>query len=103
VESVGAGVLTENGHNTYVPGTNSQWVLCDTYPDQKRLQHPYLYHVVSRRRLPLGHFHSPTQYTGEWRCDTHPRSSRDGTLVCIDSPHDGGRQMYLIDVSKVRT
>ena len=91
--------MTENGHNTYVPGTNNQLVLCDTYPDAKRLQHPYLYSIASNRKLPLGHFLSPPAYAGEWRCDTHPRNSRDGKSVCIDSPHNGGRQMYLIDIS----
>ena len=99
VEQVGAGVMAENGHNTYVPGTNNQLVLCDTYPDAKRLQHPYLYSIASNRKLPLGHFLSPPAYTGEWRCDTHPRNSRDGKSVCIDSPHNDGRQMYLIDIS----
>jgi hypothetical protein len=101
VEPVAAGVMTENGHNTYVPGTDARWVLCDTYPDRQRLQHPYLYHVATRRKLPLGHFHSPPEYNGEWRCDTHPRTSRDGRLVCIDSPHNGGRQLYVIDISKL--
>jgi hypothetical protein len=99
VEPVGAGVLTEDGHNTYLPETDSQWVLCDTYPDRERLQHPYLFHVATRRQLSLGYFNSPPPYTGEWRCDTHPRASRDGKLVCIDSPHNGGRQLYLIDIS----
>jgi len=98
VEQVGAGVMTENGHNTYVPGTNNQLVLNDTYPDANRLQHPYLYSTSSNRKVPLGHFHSPAIYSGEFRCDTHPRNSRDGKVVCIDSPHNGGRQMYLIDV-----
>jgi hypothetical protein len=99
VEQVGANVMTENGHNTYVPGTNNQLVLCDTYPDAKRLQHPYLYSIASNRKMPLGHFHSPSPYNDEFRCDTHPRNSRDGKSVCIDSPHNGGRQMYLIDIS----
>ena len=101
VEPVGPEVMIQNGHNTYVPGTDGQWVLNDTYPDRNRLQHPYLFHVPSNRRLPLGHFHSPPDYTGEWRSDTHPRSSRDGKLVCIDSPHNDGRQLYLIDVSNL--
>jgi hypothetical protein len=99
VEPVGLGIMTENGHNTYVPCTNSEWVLNDTYPDSERFQHPYLYHVPSSRRVALGHFPTPEKYTGEWRCDTHPRSSRDGRTVCIDSPHDRGRQLYLIDIS----
>lgn len=35
---VGAEAMTENGHNTYVPNTNNQWILNDTYPDAERLQ-----------------------------------------------------------------
>jgi hypothetical protein len=99
VEAVGPEEMTGNGHNTYVPGRHNEWVLCDTYPDKQRLQHPYLYHVPTKQKLPLGHFASPKPYTGEWRCDTHPRASRDGSWVCIDSAHDGGRQMYLINIS----
>jgi hypothetical protein len=61
-----------------------------------------LYHVATGRRVALGHFHSPPEYTGEWRCDTHPRFSHDGKKVLIDSPHGGnGRQMYLIDVAEI--
>lgn len=93
-------VMTVNGHNTFLPG--NRWVLNDTYPDRDRLQHPYLYDLRAERRVPLGHFHSPAEYTGEWRCDNHPRSSPDGRKVVIDSPHGGnGRQMYLIDISGI--
>jgi hypothetical protein len=98
VEVVAPKDMTTNGHNTYLPKSNQHWVLNDTYPDRDRLQHPYLYHLPSRKKLALGHFESPAQYSGEWRCDTHPRASRDGKSVCIDSPHHGGRQMYLIDI-----
>jgi len=88
-----------NGHNTYLPHTDGQWVLNDCYPDRERMQIPYLYHVPTDRRVDLGRFPSPPAYTGEWRCDTHPRASRSGRLVCIDSPHEQGRQMYLLDVA----
>jgi hypothetical protein len=102
VEVVGEGVMRHNGHNTYVPGTDNAWILNDTYPGKDRKQRPYLYHVPSQCRVELGAFLSPRVYTGEWRCDTHPRSSRDGRRVCIDSPHlGGGRQLHLIDVSKI--
>lgn len=101
VEVVAPDVMTVNGHNTFLP-TNGAWVLNDTYPDKQRNQNPYLYNVASGKRVWLGHFHSPSVYTGEWRCDTHPRSSRSGKKVCIDSPHGGnGRQLYLIDVEGV--
>lgn len=100
VEQVGQKLMPLNGHCTYLPG--NEWILNDTYPDKNRLQHPYLYHVPTKRRVPLGHFLSPREYKGEWRCDTHPRFSRDGQSVVIDSPHNGaGRQLHLIDVSGI--
>jgi hypothetical protein len=99
VQVVGKGVMTRNGHCTYLPG--NEWILNDTYPDRDRLQHVYLYHVKTGKRVPLGSFRSAPEYAGEWRCDTHPRFSPDGTKVVIDSPHAGGRQMYLIDVGEI--
>ena len=99
-EVIGPEVMPLNGHCTYLPG--NAWILNDTYPDEDRLQHPYLYEVSSGRRVPLGHFYSPVEYQGEWRCDTHPRFSPDGTKVVIDSPHNGeGRQLHLIDISGI--
>lgn len=100
VEVVGPDVMTVNGHCTYLPG--NEWILNDTYPDRERKQNPYLYHVKTGKRHPLGHFYSAPEYTGEWRCDTHPRFSPDGKKVVIDSPHGGnGRQLYLIDISGI--
>lgn len=99
VEVVAPDVMTVNGHCTYLPG--NRWILNDTYPDRERLQHPYLYDTRSGKRIPLGHFSSRSEYTGEWRCDNHPRFSPDGRKVVIDSPHGGGRQLYLIDISQI--
>lgn len=102
VEIVGADIMSRNGHNTYLPIKNSEWILNDTYPDKNRNQKPYLYHVPTNRRIPLGEFLLPLVYQGEWRCDTHPRSSNDGRTICIDSPHLGnGRQLHLIDIEKI--
>jgi Tol biopolymer transport system component len=101
IEIVGKDVMPHNGHCTYLPG--NEWILNDTYPQgRERLQKPYLYHVSTGRRMPLGHFHLPPEYRGEWRCDTHPRFSPDGRSVVIDSAHEGqGRQLYLIDISGI--
>jgi hypothetical protein len=100
VEAVGQGVMTENGHCTYLPG--NRWILNDTYPDRRRNQNVYLFRLADRRKVALGSFLSPPEYRGEWRCDTHPRFSPDGRSVVIDSPHGGqGRQMHLIDLRGV--
>ncbi len=97
---VGADVMTRDGHCTYVPDT--EWIINDTYPDRERNQTVYLYHPARDEKLVLGKFHSPQEYSGEWRCDTHPRVSRDGKSIVIDSPHTGeGRQMHLIDISAI--
>ena len=96
VTVVGKDVMTADGHCTYLPG--NKWILNDTYPDAQRMQKPYLYEVATERRVELGQFLSPKEYTGEWRCDTHPRVSRDGRWACVDSSREGGRQMYLIDL-----
>jgi hypothetical protein len=101
--NVGKGLMTLNGHNTYVPGTNNNWILCDTYPQGKeRLQELYLFHVPTQRKVVLGRFYEPPEYTGEWRCDLHPKCTPDGKKVLIDSTHEGqGRQIYFIDISEV--
>ena len=92
-----------NGHQSYIPRTNNQWLVTDTYPrGPKRKQTLYLFHLPTSRAVVLGRFHLPKMYAGEWRCDLHPRTSRDGKHIIIDSPHDGnGRQQYLFDISKV--
>jgi len=47
----------------------------------------------------MGKFFSIPKLTGEKiRCDLHPRWSRDGKAVCIDSAHKGSRQMYVIEL-----
>jgi len=100
VETVGKGIMTRNGHCTYLPG--NKWILNDTYPDKNRNQNVYLYDVATGKTVPLSHFYLPPEYNGEWRCDTHPRFSPDGRKVVIDSPHAGnGRQMYLIDINAI--
>lgn len=104
VEPVGQDKMPTNGHNTYLGrlgGPYRDWILNDTYPDDTSRQTVYLYHVPTGRRVDLGRFPSPPSYRGEWRCDTHPRSNDRGDLVSIDSPHDGGREVYLLDIRSV--
>jgi hypothetical protein len=97
---VAKNVITADGHCNYLPG--GEWIVDDTYPNADRLQEVFLYNPTTSRRISLGSFPSPAPYTGEWRCDTHPRISRDGRMLVIDSPHEReGRQLHLIDLREV--
>lgn len=86
-----------NGHQTYLP--DPRWIITDTYPEgARRMQTLYLVYLPTMKFIPLGSFHSPAAFRNEWRCDTHPRISRDGRWVCFDATHDGTRQMYLMEI-----
>jgi hypothetical protein len=97
---IGRNSMIRNGHCTYLP--DQSWILNDTYPDSDRMQHVYLYHTKDNRRIPIGDFFLPDVYRGEWRVDTHPRSSPDGKTVIIDAVDtQSGRQLYLMDISGI--
>mgnify|MGYP003801872351 FL=1 len=97
---VGKGVMTADGHCTYLP--NTDWIVNDRYPGADRKRPVYLYHVPTGRVVTLGQFYAARAYDGEWRCDTHPRHAPDGRTLCIDSVHeDKGRQLYLLDIGAI--
>jgi len=99
-KQIGENAMIEDGHCTYL--SDKRWVLNDTYPDNDRLQHVYLFDTFSNKKIPVTDLYSPNEYTGEWRCDTHPRSSPDGKNIIVDSPHGlNGRQQYLIDLEEI--
>lgn len=99
VRVVGEGVLTENGHMTFSP-VNPRWLLSDTYPDSGTNERIlFLFDMETGRRHDLGSFYADPKLSKENRCDLHPRWRPDGLQVCIDSMHEGDREMYVIDVS----
>ncbi|MEA3345060.1 MAG: hypothetical protein U9Q78_02240 [Chloroflexota bacterium] len=99
VEVVGEGVLTTDGHCSYSP--DGRWLLTDTYPDSEHMRTLILYRLCDGHRVDIGRFFAPQELVGEIRCDLHPRWSREGTKVCVDSAHEGSRQMYVLDVGGI--
>ncbi|MFQ5808374.1 MAG: hypothetical protein ACE5JM_02045 [Armatimonadota bacterium] len=99
IEIVGEGVLDRDGHCSYSP--DRRWILTDSYPDREHKRTLILYRPEDNRRIDIGRFYSDPKITGEFRCDLHPRWNRDGTQVCIDSIHEGSRQLYVLDVSDI--
>ena len=97
VSIIGENILNGDGHPSFSP--NGRWMLTDTYPDRLHKRKLILYDLMQSRRIDLGRYHSPPSYSGPLRCDLHPRWSHDGQWVCFDSIHEGGRGVYIIDVS----
>ena len=93
-----------DGHQSFVPppevGAPYEWLLADTYPDASGYRTPFLYNLFSGELVTLGRFYHPGKYGGgAHRVDCHPRLDREGRFVVFDSPHEAGRQLYLIDIS----
>lgn len=100
VTIVGHDLLTENGHMSYSP-SNQRWLLTDTYPDSETNTRKLLIYDTEEDILyDIGDFYTPDLKKVS-RCDLHPRWNRTGTQVCIDSVHEGERQMYVVDVSAI--
>lgn len=98
-EIVAPGLLDCDGHCSFSP--DRQWILTDTYPDERGERSLFLYQIRTNRRITIGRFYSPAALQGELRCDLHPRWIKNGQAVCVDSAHDGSRQMYVLDVGGI--
>lgn len=102
VRNLGKGMFPGDGHCSWSP--DREWVLTDTYPsrdDHKRTL--MIWHVPTDTVYRLGRFYAPPELQGDYRCDLHPRWSRDGRQVVFDSAHEQSRGMYLVDVSELVT
>lgn len=96
---VGRDVLDCDGHCSFSP--DRRWILTDSYPDGTHHRTLMLFDPLTERRVDIGRFYSPPEITGPFRCDLHPRWSRNGKQVCIDSVHEGMRQVYVGDVQHI--
>jgi hypothetical protein len=85
--------LNQDGHpSLFKDGT----ILSDTYPDIFGQQKVFLYHPESGKAETLASFYSPRDFTGEMRCDLHPRLSPAQDKICVDIVQRGRRAMCLI-------
>lgn len=83
------------------PTVYREWIAFDTYPDKSRMQHLYLYNLKTSELFPLLELYHGLKYTGECRCDLHPRFSGDGKQVFFDTVYSGKRTLCYIDISRI--
>lgn len=82
------------GHLIFSP--DGKYMLADTYP-LDGVQRLALVDCKDGTWRIIGKFkhNQPKTYCIDVRCDLHPRWSLDGSLVSVDSIHDGRRQIYM--------
>lgn len=90
--------LATDGHCSYAP--NGQIVVTDSYPNRKRQAFIYLCKEEQTQPVQIGKVFSPFKYDNDCRCDLHPRWNRTGNKLCIDSAHEGKRNLYVINITK---
>ena len=85
-----------HGHLIFSP--NGKQMLADTYP-VKGIQTLAMVDSASGDLQKIGEFkhEQPAHYHEDVRCDLHPRWSPDGSLVTVDSIHDGHRGIYCYE------
>lgn len=113
------------GHCSYRTPDDG-WIMSDTYAGSfkqcegakckhlflRKCCNPHLHATCPEERAKqcdgsrtVGFFGVGSEGGGAMRSDLHPRWSRDGTMIAIDSTHEApaglGRQMYVITVGKL--
>ena len=86
--------LTSDGHPQCT--ADGRGLLTDTYPDRARDQRLKLHDFTTASTTTLARLRIPFAYRYERRCDFHPRWSRDGGRICVDSAHNGVRSLYVL-------
>jgi hypothetical protein len=95
---IAEGKLVVDGHCSV---WNNRWLLTDGYTDFSNRLPLYIYDLKTDSPYEIGRFFTPRELDKELRVDLHPRWSRDGKKVCIDSAMDGRRAIYVIDVENI--
>lgn len=93
----------EDGHPSISP--DNRWLLTDTYPNalNGRMAQLYLYDMQADKLVDVGKFHQPFRYQRDYRIDLHPKWSLDGATIFFESGHSGRRQLYQLNVEKLKS
>tara|TARA_Y100000746_G_scaffold219130_1_gene216294 strand:- start:242 stop:1513 length:1272 start_codon:yes stop_codon:yes gene_type:complete len=93
-------LLKEDGHPQVSP--NKRYLITDTYANNKKYQKLLLYDFKKNDVHNLGEFKLDDYLSKEGlKYDLHPRWDNTGSLICIDSSHQGSRQTYILNIEKL--
>jgi hypothetical protein len=82
--------------------SDKRWIAADTYADSDGFQRMGLVNVATGAIQALGRFrHQAEKRPFDVRCDLHPRWSEDGSILTVDTIHDGERKIYMLEMDDI--
>lgn len=92
--------LKSDGHQTFA---SNNVFITDTYPDKYRLASLIRVNVEENKPELLGRIYSPKNFQtksfeNHIACDLHPRSSKDGKLLCFDAVRNMERSICIMKI-----
>jgi len=89
-----------DGHCSFSP--DQKYMLTDTYPKgANNEQSLLLYDIDEDSCIEIAALRSNAPASDSCRCDLHPRWSRDGKMICVDSSHEDFRGIYILSIAKL--
>lgn len=97
ISYLGKNVPKKDGHPTLL--RNGKIFVTDTYPDLLSQRSLLSYNIEKDETKVLARFDDPKIFTGEFRCDLHPRISHNEKMICVDRIINGKRSMSIIPIN----
>ncbi|MFA6159985.1 MAG: hypothetical protein WC678_02765 [Parcubacteria group bacterium] len=94
IKYFGKNIPTTDGHPTLLK--NNKIIITDTYPDLFSQRNLLAYKTKEDETKILARFDSPKNFSGELRCDLHPRVSHDQKMICVDRIIGGKRNISIV-------
>jgi len=98
-KAVGDGFIIGNGHCTYT--ADGRWMATDRKDKKSNSQSVWLYDMKLDKGMLLSAkpVNDPKFFSGDIRCDFHPRWNPSGNKICFDAidTETGTRQMHLVE------
>lgn len=93
--------LKADGHPSYNLLTGA--VVTDTYPNRSRMQELFVLDAEKGNVEKVANFYMPKDFQSpsafnHWSVDLHPRWSRAGDYICVDSAYCGVRSLITLEL-----
>lgn len=100
VKKVDSNLLTEDGHPSFNPN-NQDIFVSDTYEQKDNHRELFLFDLNKKIKILIDRLYSTPKFNNSpIRCDLHPKWSRDGKYISIDTINNGTRGIYVYSVNK---